>query len=110
MSEALLTQHIVAQVLGASRLQRLLRAGWLAPRERTPSRVLFSQRDLHAALQRLERGEALPPDRTEVARVRASEERNGHPRVRKEKVRPVLDLSAIKLDFSSIPEGPEVYD
>jgi hypothetical protein len=109
MSEALLTQHIVAQVLGASRLQRLLRAGWLAPRERTPSRVLFSPRDLHAALQRLER-EACPLDRIEVARVRTSEERNGHPRVRKEKPLKSLDLSAIKLDFSAIPEGPEVYD
>jgi hypothetical protein len=103
MSESLLTQRIVGRVLGQSRLQRLLRAGWLAPRERTPSRVLFSQHDIHAALQRLERGEVLPPDRTEVSRVRAWEQRTGYAYVPKEKKprRTVwdleLDLSAFKL-------------
>jgi hypothetical protein len=102
MSEALLTQHTIARVIGQSRLRRLLRAGWLKPVERTACSILFNPHDLHAALKRLER-EACPPDREEVSRVRASEARNGHPRVRKEKKprRSVwdleLDLSAFKL-------------
>jgi hypothetical protein len=101
MSEALLTQYHLAQVLGAARLMRLVRAGWLAPAQRSPSRVLFRVSDVHAALQRLERGEALPPDRVESERVAKSKERNGHAYVPKgRKVRPVVwDLN---LDFSAI--------
>ena len=104
MSEALLTQHTVTRVIRASRLRRLLRAGWLAPVERRPSRVLFSAHDVHVALTKLER-QACPPDRIEVARVRASEARNGHPRVRKEeKIIESVDLNALELDFSILGE------
>ena len=109
MSEALLTQRAVGRIIGQSRLQRLVRAGWLKPVERNAHSILFDLHDLRAALRRLERGEALPPDRIEVARVRSSEARNGHPRVRKEKPSKSLDLSGIKLDFSML-KVPELYD
>ena len=82
MPEALLNQHTVSRVIDQSRLRRLMQAGWLRPSIHSPGRVLFSPRDVHLALRRMER-EACPPDRIEVARVRASELRNGHPRVRK---------------------------
>jgi hypothetical protein len=52
MSE-LLNQDIISRVIGASRLGRLRAAGWLEPVERRPQRVLFSPRDVHAALRRL---------------------------------------------------------
>jgi hypothetical protein len=105
MSEALVSQHTVSRVIGASRLRRLLRAGWLTPVQRNAYSILFSPRDVHAALTRLER-EVCPPDRIEVARVRASEARNGHPRVRKVRPQPP-GLDAIELDFSML-KGPEV--
>ena len=73
--------------------------GGLAPVERNAYSILFSPRDVHAALARLD-GRVCPPDRIEFARVRASEARNGHPRVSKEKVRPQLDV--IDLDFSAV--------
>ena len=102
MSEALLTQYHLAQVLGAARLLRFMRAGWLTPVERRPSRVLFSARDVHVALRRLERGQICPPDKIESVRVARSKERNGHAYIPKEKkVRPMvsdLDFSAINLD------------
>ena len=101
MSEALLTQRTVSLVIGATRLRRLVHAGWLVPVQRTPARVFYRVFDVHAALTQLERS-VCPPDRIEVLRVRASELRNGHPRVRKEKVTPVLDLSAIELDLSGL--------
>ena len=103
MSEALLNQHTVIQVLGQTRLRRLISAGWIAPIERTRSRVLYRVSDIHAALRRLER-ERVPPDKLEVLRVRESEARNGYPRVRKEEkvMPPVLDLSEIKFDFSDL--------
>jgi hypothetical protein len=99
MSEALLSQRTVRRVIGQSRLQRLLHAGWLKPVKRTAHSVLFSPRDIHLALSRAER-EACPPDRIEVARVRASEVRNGHPRVRKVYPQPP-GLDAMELDFSA---------
>jgi hypothetical protein len=108
MAEDLLTQNTVRRVIGQSRLQRLLRAGWLKPVKRNACSILFDPLDVHAALRRLER-RVCPPDRIEVERVRASEARNGHPRIRKEQVHPVLDLSAIELDLSMLEE-PEVYD
>jgi hypothetical protein len=80
-------------------LQRLLRAGWLKPVKRNAHLVLFAARDIHLALSRMER-EACPPDRIEVARVRASEVRNGHPRVRKVYPQPP-GLDAMELDFSA---------
>jgi hypothetical protein len=53
MAAALLTQKTVSQVIGESRLLRLVHAGWLRPVKRTPSRVLFSSRDVHLALSRM---------------------------------------------------------
>ena len=97
MSE-LLTQRAVGRIIGQSRLQRLLRAGWLAPVERNARQILFSQRDVHKALTRLER-QRCPPDRIEIARVRASEVRNGHAYVKKGRPQPT-PLDAIELDFS----------
>jgi hypothetical protein len=106
MVEPLLTQHTVSRVIGQSRLRRLVRAGWLKPAEHNVHSVLFSPRDVHAALTRLER-QVCPPDRIEVARVRASEVRNGHPRVRKGRPqRPGID--AIELDFSTVQLSSDV--
>src|SRR3974390_1436342 len=65
---------------------RFVRSGWLVPR-RTPQRVLFSVRDIHAALRRLERGEKLPPDQIESARTNGSAARHGRAYVKK--VRPI---------------------
>jgi hypothetical protein len=119
MSEALLTQRQLSRVIGQTRLRRLLRAGWLSPVGRSGQAILFDPRDVHAALRRLERSDC-PPDRLEITRVRASEARNGYPRVRKENVtHPVADLNAIEIDFSSlepntlnvqpfVPSGPEI--
>jgi hypothetical protein len=72
MAEDLLTQRTLQKVIGQSRLRRLCAAGWLLPVKRSPGKVLFDPRDVHAALRRLER-QACPPDRIEVLRVRASE-------------------------------------
>lgn len=105
MAKDLFSKHLLRRVIGKARLQRLIRAGWLVPAEHTPTKVMFRPTDVHAALRRLER-QACPPDKLEVARVRLSELRNGHPRVRKEKPLKSLDF---ELDFSAIPEIP-VYD
>jgi hypothetical protein len=99
MSAALLTQLTVRRVIGAARLNRLLRAGGLKPVERTPSRILYSPRDIHRALRRLER-QVCPPDKIESIRVARSRERNGHayvPVPKKDKT-PVwnLDFSAFQ--------------
>lgn len=103
MSEALLNKCVVARVLGPTRLRRLLLAGWLRPVELGPSRVLFDPHAVRKALTRLER-ERCPANLAEVLRVRASELKNGHPRVRKErKPRPTID--EIELDFSQFPES-----
>jgi hypothetical protein len=101
MSEALLTQRTLSRVIGAARLLRFIRAGRLAPAQRTSSRVLYRVSDVHAALRRLERHETLPPDKAEVLRVRLSETRNGHPRLRKVRPQPP-GLEAIELDFSAL--------
>jgi hypothetical protein len=101
MAEALLTQHIVRQVIGQTRLLRLVRAGWLAPAQRSPTRVLYRPSDVHAALRRLER-QACPPDRIEIMRVRDSEKRNGYPRVRKPSRPQPSGIDAIELDFSAV--------
>src|SRR5258708_25671133 len=101
MSEALLTQRTLSRVIGASRLRRLLREAWLRPVESNAHSILFSPRDIHAALTRLER-ERCPPDKVEILRVRESERRNDRGYVPKEKKprRPAwdleLDLSALK--------------
>jgi hypothetical protein len=102
MSEALLTQRAVSRIIGQTRLRRLMRASWVAPVQRNAHSILFDPRDIRAALTRLER-ERCPPDLIEIARVRASEARNGHPRVRKEEViHRVVNLNEIdfELDFS----------
>ena len=109
MSAALLiNKRTVERVIGQTRLRRLLRAGWLAPAQpldgsRRHQAILFNPRDLHAALRRLERS-VLPPDKIEVARVRASEARNGRTRVRKtdDPPPPGPGLDEIVLDFSSL--------
>jgi hypothetical protein len=105
MADLLITQHRLAQVLGRSRLERLRHAGWLTPLERRSSQVLFSARDVHRALSKLER-EACPPDRIRVAQVRFSELRTGRayvPKPPKERPDPLdfdnLDLSAITTEL-----------
>jgi hypothetical protein len=95
-------------VIGAARLLRLMRAGWIAPVERGPSRVLFSAREVRAAIRRMEL-ERCPPDTLEVLRIRTSELRHGRQRVRK--VRPPKpSLADLVIDFSAfdpahVPDG-----
>jgi hypothetical protein len=100
MPEALLSQHTVKRVIGQSRLQRLLRAGWLKPVERNAHSVLFSPRDIHLALSRAER-QRCPANQIEVARVRASEQRTGRAYVKKGRPQSP-GLEAIELDFSAL--------
>jgi hypothetical protein len=95
----LLTQRTVSRVLGTARLLRFIRAGWISPAQRTPSRILYRVADVHAALRRLERGERCPPDHLEVVRIRASEIRHG--RSYQKKGLPARDLDAINVDFSA---------
>jgi hypothetical protein len=71
--------------------------------------TLSNPHDVHAALRKLER-QACPPDRIEVARVRASELKNGHPRVRKPPPPQPVDLNTISLDFSVLEKELGVYD
>jgi hypothetical protein len=98
----LLTQHTLRIIIGQSRLQRLVRAGWLAPVERNAHSILFNPRDVRKALSRLEH-ERCPPDKAEVLRVRLSEAAHGRGRVRAIKITPpVVDLTAIELDFSAV--------
>jgi hypothetical protein len=101
MAALRITQHRLAQVLGAARLRRLVRAGWITPVERTPSRVMFRAADVHACLRRLENGEICPADRIESARTNASAIRHGRGYVKKGRPQsPGID--AIKLDFSTV--------
>ena len=68
---------------------------------------------MRAALRRLER-QACPPDRLEVARVRASEARHGHGYVKHFRKPPPgldeleLDLSALDL-MAVVQSGPEQH-
>jgi len=110
MPAALLNKKMVERVIGQTRLRRLLRAGWLAPVQSLDSSrwrqaILFSPRDVHRALRQMERS-VVPPDKIEVARVRASEARNGRARVRKTAdplpPRPGLEEVEFVLDFSSV--------
>lgn len=103
MAEELLAKRLLKRVLGAARLSRLIRAGWLVPHSRTPSRVLFRIADVHAALRRLECSPC-PPDKLEVLRVRTSERRNGHAYVPKPRAQPP-SLGEIELDFSGFGRG-----
>ena len=93
MPEALLTQHTVSRVLGAARLLKLVRAGWLTPVKRTPNRVLYRAVDIHLVLRRLERGERPPPDHVESLRTNRNYVKKGPP-----PKPPGLD--DLKLDFS----------
>ena len=108
----LINKRTVERVIGQTRLRRLLRAGWLAPAPTQPldggrrrQAILFSPRDVHRALRQMERS-VVPPDKIEVARVRASEARNGRARVRKTAdplpPRPGLEEVEFVLDFSSV--------
>ena len=87
-------------MIGWSRLQRLLHAGWLKPVERSPSRVLFSPRDVHLALSRMER-ERCPANQIEVSRVRAWEQRTSRG-YKKVPARKPPGLDTIELDFSAV--------
>jgi hypothetical protein len=101
MAAALLTQHTVSRVIGAARLMRFIRAGWLTPAQRTPSRVLYRVYDVRACLRRLENGEICPADRIESARTNRSAIRHGRGYVPKgRKVRPAIE--EIELDFSTV--------
>jgi hypothetical protein len=104
----LINKRTVERVIGQTRLRRLLRAGWIAPVPDDSSRprhaILFNPLHVHAALRRLERS-VVPPDKVEVARVRASEARNGRARVRKTVDPPPPDQRRLEeiefeLDFS----------
>ena len=100
-AQVLLNQHQLGLAIGTTRLQRLVRAGWLAPAQRSPTRVLYRVSDVRACLRRLEAGEVLPPDQIESARTNGSAIRHGRGYVPKEKkVRQPLD--AIELDFSAV--------
>jgi hypothetical protein len=105
----LINKTTVERVIGQTRLRRLLRAGWLAPAPTQPldgsrrrQAILFNPLDVHKALTRMERS-VVPPDKIEVARIRDSEIRNGHPRVRKtpDPQRSLEELLR-ELDFSSL--------
>ena len=111
MSAALLINKCtVERVIGQTRLRRLLRAGWIAPiaqpdgESRRRQAILFSPRDLHRALSKMERS-VVPPDKIEVARVRASEAQNGRVRVRKTLIQylPVPVLRRLSLSWISAP-------
>jgi hypothetical protein len=102
MPEVLLNQITLKRAIGASRLLRLLRAGWLKPVERNGHGILFAPRDVHKALRMLER-RFCPPDKVEIQRVRLSELRHGRQRVRKErKLKPTID--SIELDWTEVDE------
>jgi hypothetical protein len=108
---AALTKRTVERVIGQTRLRRLLRAGWISPVGRNGQAILFDPLHVHAALRRMERS-VVPPDKIEVARVRASEARNGHPRVRKTADPPPPDQRRLEeiefeLDFSSSASFPD---
>ena len=100
----LLSQHMVARIIGRSRLMRLLRAGWITPttnsRTYRTAPIFYSARDVHAALKRLEHGEFLLPDLVETARVRDSERRHGHRSRRKANADTVMDFDSI--DFAKL--------
>jgi hypothetical protein len=108
----LINKRTVERVIGQTRLRRLLRAGWLAPAPTQPldggrrrQAILFSPRDVHRELRRLERS-VVPPDRLEVIRVRESEARHGRAYVRKTVDPPPPDQRRLEdiefeLDFSS---------
>jgi hypothetical protein len=100
MAEALLTRSSVEQVLGRSRVLRLVRAGWLTPAQHSPSR--FRVADVHAALRRLERGEVLPPDQIESARCNGSAARHGRAYVKK--VRPLSLPQVWEISRPTLPD------
>jgi hypothetical protein len=100
MPEDLINQHRLAKVLGAARVLRFVRAGWLKAVQRSP-RVLYRIADVHACLRRLERGEVCPPDRVESARTNDSHARHGRAYVPKGR-KPRPSVEDIILDFSAV--------
>ena len=98
MASALLSKRLLKRVIGASRLMRLLRAGWLKPIEHNGHGILFAPNDVHAALRMLER-RFFQPYQIAVAAVRASELRHGRAYQKKGRPQP-QGLDAITLDFS----------
>jgi hypothetical protein len=94
MAEDLFTQDTLSRVLGAARLLKLVRAGWLTPVKRTPNRVLYRPADVRQVLRRLERGERPPPDQIESLRTNRAYVHKGR------KVQPTIwDL---ELDLSDL--------
>jgi hypothetical protein len=107
MSEALVSQRSVAEIIGRSRLQRLRAAGWLEPVKNDARSVLFNLRDVHLALSRAER-QRCPVNQVEVMRVRLSEKLHNRAYVKKGRPQrpdpgdiPELDWSAYKADEKS---------
>jgi hypothetical protein len=60
--------------------------------------IFYAVRDVRAIIRRLERGEVLPPDSVETARVRASEIRHGRTYARQTKADTIWDFDSI--DFA----------
>jgi hypothetical protein len=96
----LVTQRRLGEIVGTARLQRWLRSGWIAPVERTANHVLFRVSDVRRTLRRAKR-ERCPPDKAEVLRVRAWEQRTGRG-YKKVPARKPPDLDSIELDFSAL--------
>jgi hypothetical protein len=78
----LVSQQVLSHVIGATRLLRLVRAGWLTPAERNAHSVLYAPNNVHRALSRAEHSRC-PADRIEIQRIRASELRHGRAYMRK---------------------------
>jgi hypothetical protein len=97
----LLNQYTVTQVIGEARLLRFMRAGWLEPAQRTPSRILFRAKDVHAALRRLERGEICPSD--QIASARTNKNYVPRPRTRSKQF---VTLTKFNLDYVPEPVKP----
>jgi hypothetical protein len=100
-TDGLLTQHMVARIIGAARLLKLRRCGWLVPvpgerAYRTPP-IFYSERDVHSVIRRFERGERPRPDSAETARVRESEIRHGRAYVSRKNVESASDFASLDL-------------
>jgi hypothetical protein len=94
-----LSQELLVRVLGAARVKRLVRAGWLSPVEQTGCSVLFDRLAVHAALKRMER-ERCPADRIESLRVTESVAKHGRTYVPKGRAVKPFNFEGFKLDFS----------
>jgi broad specificity phosphatase PhoE len=104
--DSLLTQNQMGQLIGAARMLKLRRCGWLAPVSSANGRayktapILYSVRNLRQVIRRLERGELPPPDSVATVQVRASETRHRRAYIRKTNVDVILDFESI--DFTKL--------